>query len=132
MGDTGKAVDVFRETVLEFVNVSDQIDQVMKQLKDVRRKKTELGATILEWMRKNGYNECEMGDNGKLVRRECKRTEGLKTDHIMAELRRELGENRAEDVLKTINSRREVILKESLSRRKPHQSATGGGEISVA
>ena len=106
------------------MDVSNQIDAAMKQLREVKKKKAELGATIVEWMRKNGYNEVALGDNGKLVRRESKRTEGLKPDHILAELRREIGDGRAEDLLKTINSRREVVVKESLSHRKSRAKAS--------
>jgi hypothetical protein len=116
---------VFKEAVMEYIDAHDQLAQAQGQLKDVRKKKAELASVILEFMRKNDVDECAMGDNGKLVRRESKRTEGLKNDHVVTELRRELGESRAEELLKTINAKREVIVKESLSRRKATKS---GGE----
>ena len=110
---------VFKEAVKEYIRVHDQLLDAAKQLKDVRKKKSELADVILSFMRKNNIDECTTGDNGRLARKECKRTESLKQDHILGELRAVVGENRAEEILDNITKKREVTLKDSLVRRKP-------------
>jgi hypothetical protein len=121
MSDPEYAKNVFRAAVLEYIEADDKVKSTMAELKVVRKKQSELAATILEFMRKNDIDECT-NEHGRLVRRESKRTEPLKPDHIMAELRKELGEGKADDVLQRINNKRETIVKDSLSRRKPLKS----------
>ena len=116
------ATTAFKEAVKEYIRVHDQLMDAGKVLKDVRKKKGELAEVILGFMRKNNIDECATSDNGRLVRRESKRVEALKQDHIMGELRTVLGESRAEEVLDSIVKKREVTMKDSLSRRKPAKS----------
>ncbi len=113
---------VFKEAVKEYIRVHDELIEAGKQLKDVRKKKTELAEVILEFMKKNNIDECATSDNGRLVRRESKRVESLKQDHILGELRAVVGDNRAEQILDSIVKKREVTIKDSLTRRKPNKS----------
>lgn len=108
---------VFREAVKEYIAVHDRLLETAKQLKDVRKKKAELAEVILEFMRANEIDECSLQD-GKLVRKESKRTEGIKKEHIFDELKNLIGETRAESTLATILEKRAVVVRDSLSRTK--------------
>ena len=114
--------DIFREAVKEYIAVHDQLLEAGKQLKDVRKKKTELADVILEFMRNNDIDECALQD-GKLVRKESKRMEGLKKEHILGELKKAVGESKADELLLNIFNKREVTMKDSLSRSKKKPSA---------
>lgn len=115
--------EIFREAVKEYIAVHDQLLEAGKQLKDVRKKKAELADVILEFMRNNDIDECALQD-GKLVRKESKRMEGLKKEHILGELKKVLDESKAEDMLLNIFNKREVTTKDSLSRSKKKAPAT--------
>lgn len=114
--------DIFREAVKEYIAVHDQLLEAGKQLKDVRKKKTELADVILEFMRNNDIDECALQD-GKLVRKESKKMEGLKKEHILGELKKAVGESKADELLLNIFNKREVTMKDSLSRSKKKSPA---------
>lgn len=110
----------FREAVKLYIDLHDEIDNVQKNLKDVRKRRDDLGNSILQHMRSKDIDECQLPDGGKLVRKLSKRTEALKKDHIVKELRNALGgdDMKVQTVLTNIFSLRSVEQKESLQRKK--------------
>jgi hypothetical protein len=114
------AKEAFIGVVKAYVDLHDQLAQRTKELGEVRKKKKELGVEILEYMRANKLDECNIRGCGKLERRQTKRLEPLKKEHILQELSGLLGEPRAADVVVSIFGRRAVAETDSLRRvRKP-------------
>lgn len=112
-----KKEEEFRDAVKLYIELHDEIQKATKDMKEVKKRKDGLGETILTCMRDMDIDVCQLADGGKLVRKQSKRVEGLKKDHIIKELRTELGdEHRAELVLNNIFSQRAVDTKESLQR----------------
>lgn len=111
----------FRNCVKTYVELHDEIASSSKHLSELRKKKEAIGELIMEFMKHKGIDECELQDNGgKLVRKESKRTETLKKEHILQELMVLLGQDnsRAQTCLDNIYSKRGVEVSERLTRTK--------------
>lgn len=123
------AHDDFKAAVRTYISLHDEILAGQKALAQVRKKKTELAQVILEFMKQHDIDECALAD-GKLVRKQTKKLESLKKEHILDELKRGLGLDgeKAESILVNIYSKRGVEAAESLRRTK----ARGGGAGVVA
>lgn len=116
--DEDKAVDPeFRDAVKAYIDMHDQLTEAGKQLRDIRKKKKELSEVIVEYMRKNEIDGINVGD-GKLLRKQSKRLEPLKKEHIMEELTKEVGDSKAENILVNIFSKRAVTNTDTLRRTK--------------
>lgn len=114
------AEEDFKAAVKAYIDIHDQLTQAGKELRDIRKKKAELADVIVQYMKKNDIDECALTD-GKLVRKQTKRLEPLKKEHILAELAKVVGEPRAEDVLVNIYSKRGVHDKDVLQRTKKRE-----------
>lgn len=112
-----ESVSQFRETVRTYVAIHDELLNSAKQLRDLRKKKGELGEAIIAYMKSNGIDELQMAD-GKLVRKQAKRTEGVKKEHILGELKKILDAEQAETAINNILLQRSTELKDSLRRTK--------------
>lgn len=111
----------FRNCVKTYVELHDEIAASSKHLSELRKKKDAIGQLIVEFMKHKGIDECELQDNGgKLVRRESKRTETLKKEHILQEIMGLVGQDssRANSCLENIYGKRTVEVKETLTRTK--------------
>lgn len=110
--------DEFKAAVTLFVELHDEMQRMSKEMKELRQRKDALGETILKSMRTKDIDVCQLGDGrGRLVRKETKTTGSLKKEHICSALQSALGdERRAEAVLNTIYSQRNVEVKETLAR----------------
>lgn len=109
--------DDFKAAVKAYIEIHDRLAQAGKELRDIRKKKTELADVIVQYMCKNDIDECALQD-GKLIRKQVKRLEPLKKEHIMAELSKALGEPQAESMLVNIYGQRGVSDKDVLRRTK--------------
>jgi vacuolar-type H+-ATPase subunit D/Vma8 len=114
--DTGD----FRAAVTTYVDLHDEIAAAAKQLATLRKKKDAIGDLIVEFMKRSNIDECELQQGGKLVRKESKRTEALKKEHIVAELMALLHNDstRAQSSLENIYAKRGTETKDVLSRTK--------------
>lgn len=113
--------DEFKTCVKTYVDLHDEIAASAKHLSELRKKKDAMGQLIVDFMKHRGIDECELQDNGgKLVRRESKRTEALKKEHILTELMQLVGHDsgRAQSSLDSIFGKRTVEIKDVLSRTK--------------
>ncbi|ABU44037.1 hypothetical protein PBCVNY2B_558R [Paramecium bursaria Chlorella virus NY2B] len=111
-----EATQIFKESVKEYVDIHNQLLEASRSLKEVRKKKDELGQVILDFMNKNDYEVCASG-NMKLIKRESKRQSGLKEEIILDAIKEMFGDVDAHKLMDTISSKREVITKPVLSCR---------------
>lgn len=110
----------FRSCVKAYVDLHDEIATSSKHLSELRKKKDAIGDMIVAFMKDRGIDECELQQGGKLVRRESRRTEALKKDHIVAELMQLLNNDatRAQSSLENIYGKRGVEVRDALTRTK--------------
>ncbi len=106
----------FKTVANEYADISRKITALNKETKLLKDQKDEIGMSILSFMQSNGIDECELPGGGKITRKVSKRTEGLKPDLILDELKTQLGDDaKAELSLQNINSKRTVTEKEVIS-----------------
>ncbi|ABT14947.1 hypothetical protein NY2A_B548R [Paramecium bursaria Chlorella virus NY2A] len=110
------STQIFKESVKEYVDIHNQLQEASRSLKEVRKKKDELGQVILDFMDKNEYEVCASG-NTKLIKRESKRQSGLKEEIILEAIKEMVGDVNARKIMETISSKREVTVKPVLSCR---------------
>ena len=114
----------FKNAVKAFIELHDELQASAKQLRAIRKRKTELSQTIINFMKENDIDECALAD-GKLIRKTSKRVEGLKKDNIMDVLKEKLGSaDAAEALLVEIYSQRGVVEKDSLQRTHKRTNPT--------
>lgn len=111
------AEEDFKAAVKAYIDMHDQLSEAGKQLRSIRKKKAELADVIVQYMKKNDIDECALQD-GKLIRKQAKRLEPLKKEHIMEELTKAVGEPRAEDILVSIFGKRAVAERDTLQRTR--------------
>jgi hypothetical protein len=110
------ASEQFKNAVKSYIEIHDELQASAKQLRAIRKRKTELSETIINFMKNNDIDECALAD-GKLIRKTSKRVEGLKKDNIMDVLKEKLGSaDAAEALLVEIYGQRGVVEKDSLQR----------------
>ena len=115
----------FKSAVKSYVDLHDELLRSAKKMRDLRKQKNELADAILCYMQKHDIDGCQLMDGGKLIRKQSRRMEALKKEHIMDELRKVVhDESHAETVLVNIFNKRTVDTKETLRRTKTR----GNGE----
>ena len=116
-------LDLFRECVKEYVDITNQIAEASKSIKAVRQKKDELGTIIQEFMSKNNYEVAASGDV-QLILKQSTKVPGLKEETVMNTLREMYGGEDAAKVWKKIMESRESqsTVLDKLSCRKNRKS----------
>lgn len=116
-------LDLFRECVKEYVDITNQIAEASKSIKAVRQKKNELGEIIHEFMSKNNYEVAASGDV-QLILKQSTKVPGLKEETVMTVLRDMYGGDDAAKVWKKIMENRESqsTVLDKLSCRKNRKS----------
>ena len=105
----------FKTVATEYADITKKITALNKEVKTLKDQKDEIGVSILSFMQSNNIDECEL-PGGKITRKVSKRTETLKPELILEELKTQLGDDaKAELSLQTINSKRTVTEKEVIS-----------------
>jgi hypothetical protein len=107
----------FRDAVKSYIDMHDQLAEASKHLRDIRKRKKELSQVIVEYMRKNDIDGINVQD-GKLLRKQSKRVEPLKKEHILEELTKTVGDSQAENILLNIFSKRSVLHTDTLTRTR--------------
>ena len=114
----------FKDGVRAYIELYDELLASGKALRDLRKKKDELGQAILKFMKDNRIDEFQVGD-GKLMRKNTKRTEALKKEYIINSLKAALGDDeRVDAVLTQMNANRHVTECESLRRTRQGKTTT--------
>jgi hypothetical protein len=112
----------FKDGVRTYIELYDELVKSQKTLRDLKKKKDELGAAILDFMKTNKIDEFQVAD-GSLRRKTSKRTEGLKKEYIINSLKAALGsEDKVEAVFTQMNAHRNVTEGESLRRTRQGRS----------
>ena len=116
-------LDLFRECVKEYVDITNQIAEASKSIKAVRQKKDELGEIIHTFMTKNNYEVAASGDV-KLILKQSTKMPGLKEETVMNALRDMYGSDDAAKVWRRIMENREsqATIVDKLSCRKNRSS----------
>jgi hypothetical protein len=108
----------FKDAVRTYIELYDEIMKVSKEVREMRRKSTELSQAILQFMSKNKIDEFQLSD-GKLCRRTSKRTQSLHKDHIIDTLKCALGsQEKVDKIITEMNANRKVIESECLRRTR--------------
>ena len=108
----------FKDGVRTYIELHDELTRSSKTLREMKKKKDELGNAILAFMRDNKIDEFRVGD-GKLMRKNTKRTEALKKEMIINSLKTALGsDEKVEAVFLQMNANRNVTECESLRRTR--------------
>lgn len=112
-------VALFRECVKEYFEIQSQISNALDSIKEVRRKKDELGQIIQEFMKDKNY-EVVVSNGYKLSLNTKKKLPGLKEDLIMESLRDLYGTEDAAKAWTKIMEKREsnASISDKLSCRK--------------
>jgi phosphopantothenate synthetase len=108
------SLDIFKQSVREYVNISDQITRASKELAVVKRKKNELGDLILEFMQENKYDAVS-ADNATILKKSSTRKAGLKEEAILSAAKEFLGEHEVEKFMQKLDSTRETVTKEKIN-----------------
>lgn len=111
----------FKALVNKYVELSDQIAEVGVELVALRKKKDAMGELVMQVMQQGDIQVLELTEQGgKLIRRESKRTEALKKEHILDELMLLTGNDatRAQASLEKIYNKRTLVVKDALSRKR--------------
>ena len=112
----------FKDAVRTYIEVYDELTATSKMLRGMKKKKDELGDAILAFMRDNKIDEFQVGD-GKLMRKNTKRTEALKKEYIINSLKAALGdESKVEAMMVQMNAHRNITESESLRRTRQGKS----------
>lgn len=86
---------------------------VLSRAKDQRKSLRDLKAALMAYMQRNSLEAYDLGDCVKLLRKQTKRTEGLKREHIEGELRKRLPEG-VEDAVTNMYNRRVSDVQDTL------------------
>lgn len=111
----------FKDAVRSYVELHDEILKCQKGMRDLRKKKKELSDSIIEFMQHNHIDEFQIPD-GKLQRRQSTRKESMKSEYIINTLKSTLGDEKAQEMLDSINAHRNVIQTHSLRRTRVKDS----------
>ena len=107
----------FKDAVTAYITIHDELTRSAKQMKELRKQRELIGETILAWMKTNAVEAVNLPD-GQLVRKSQKRTESMKKDYVLVELKKVLGgdELRAAASFNSICSMRNTVEKDVLTR----------------
>ena len=112
----------FKDAVRTYIEVYDELMASAKALREMRKKKDAIGASILGFMKARKIDEFQLGD-GKLMRKNSKRIETLKKEYVIQGLKAALGDDaRADAVMSQMNANRSVTECEQLRRTRQGKS----------
>lgn len=112
----------FKDLVKLYTELEDELEKGSKTMSALRKKKTEMSATILDFMVRNDLEQVNFGPH-QLKRTKSKTVEQLKKDKLAEELARALGDAAAANqVAEAIFSNRAVVEKEVLKKGRSSRS----------
>ncbi|AGE58083.1 hypothetical protein PBCVNW6652_655L [Paramecium bursaria Chlorella virus NW665.2] len=114
---SSESINIFKESVKEYVDISDQIAKASKELLVVKKKKNELGELILAFMQQNNYDAVSAG-NTTILKKASSRKTGFKEDLILQAAKDFMGESEATKFMQKLDSSREVVKTEKIGMKK--------------
>jgi len=110
----------FKVVTTEYAELCKEIQNINASLRDIKKRKDALGDTILGIMRQKDLDECQLSNGSRILRKTTKRTSTLKPEMILDEFKTVLKDDaKAEQSLQNIQSKREVLEKETISFSAP-------------
>ncbi|AGE56415.1 hypothetical protein PBCVNEJV1_748L [Paramecium bursaria Chlorella virus NE-JV-1] len=110
------SLDVFKQSVKEYVDITNQISAAAKELNVVKRKKNELGDLILQFMQENKYDAVTSG-NATILKKTATRKSALKEDVIFQAAKDFLGDAEVAKFMEKLESSREVVSKDKIGMK---------------
>ena len=112
-------VNELREFIKEYVTIDDNIRDLTKKRKIYNDRKSELSLKILAHMNQMSLDDINIGNDGKLQKKESKTTQGLTMPFIKNKIESQVSDQvvvqKIIDVLKTERpSKTKYVLKRSL------------------
>ena len=113
------SVNELREFIKEYVTIDDNIRDLTKKRKVFNDRKSELSLKILAHMNQMSLDDINIGNDGKLQKKESKTTQGLTMPFIKNKIESQVSDQvvaqKIIDVLKTDRpSKTKYVLKRSL------------------
>ena len=105
----------FRDIVLEYVELHDQLALLNASVRELRAQKMSLGEGLLTYMKAHHVTEAPVCE-GRLVLRTSKRTESLKENHFVAAMVAYMSLRSALDLFQRIQASRTIKYTDALSR----------------
>lgn len=110
--------DNFLDGVALYVKLHDEILSSQKELKELRKRKVDLGNDILEYMKSKDIDAFQMPD-GKLKRHQTKHTESIKKEHFLETLKEYVPDPvRCEAAYIELCARRKTEFRDALKRTR--------------
>ena len=112
----------FAEQVTRYITIEGHIKENGKMLNELRKKKREIGQSLLEYMQEKGIVTCAISTKAgaELVRKAQRSVQTLKRDHVEEILAKEMQDpNRAEELTDLLWDTRGVTEKEILKYAEP-------------
>lgn len=115
----------FREAVLNYVKLTDEITESSKALNLSRKRLKELQAHIIQHMTDHSIDQCNLKD-GTLILKQSKAPPPLNKDLMVEALQEELGPEKADALVKKVEEHRESNLqtKQTLKRTRAKAGAS--------
>jgi hypothetical protein len=123
--------ETFGERVNEYVELEAQIKEGSKMVSVLKKKKCEIGESLLEFMKEKGIVACNISQTGgKLIRRPQRSLETVKREYVEEILAKELqdpnmAEKLADLVYQNRNVREKEILKLTVKRNTGEEIVIG-------
>jgi len=112
--------DEFKIIAKEYANLSQEITNVNRHVKDLKSQKDQMASAILSYLKTNSIDQVCLPEGATIVRKISKRNGTLKKDMILAEFKEQLGDDaKAEQAVQNLYSRREVTEKEIIGLNFP-------------
>jgi hypothetical protein len=90
----------FKQAVVEWVRIEDELSAAQKILRDKRKRKQNLANVISQYLKAHDKTVCDLGENECLVLSTRKSTSGLKKENVLSVLNEVF--NGKEEMAKTV------------------------------
>lgn len=110
--------DEFKMAVKEWLNINDRQAEIRKQNAEFNKRKKQLNASIIGFMKDNKKDICNLGENGILQLKEQKTSVALKKDYVEKLLRdftnnEDMARQAAEYIFNNKETRTKDVIKKS-------------------
>lgn len=106
----------FKLAVKQYIEITDEISGIQKQIKDKRKKMKDLAEFILGFMKTNDKEVCNLGDSGLLMIKQKKTKVAFKKDNLYEMLKNVLSTEDVDKSIEYIFKHQEVKESEYLHR----------------
>lgn len=104
----------FKDSVHEWIRLSNEIKQLQAAIRAKRQKMNHLGDFIMEYMHSNDKDTCNVGDSSAIVVKQRKSTQTLKKADILNYMKKLTSEEKAIDMVNDMFDNRKTNVKNVL------------------